>query len=150
MQGERIVDGVTDAPALQMILELVTPRYPNGVLMENVIVGPVDRRRANIGLSLESRRIARRVFLSGLGPSREVGQFGQQDSRLQGIQSTVGAHLFVVVLARSSMEPQPPEPLRQRVILGDHQAGVSPGAQVLGRKEREGSHGAQLSRGSPL
>ena len=100
VQGERIVDRVTDAARLEVRLQIVAPRHANRVLVEDRLVGRIDSRRTDRRIPLEGLVVVRRVAGARGAPLGEVRKLGQQHRRLQGVEPAVESDFVMeVVLA---------------------------------------------------
>ena len=64
-------------------------------------------------------------------------QLGEQHRGLQRVEAAVGADFIVEILPGSAVQPEPPEPLGQRIVLATIMPAVAPGAQVLAGEEGE-------------
>ena len=69
----------------------VAPRHPERVLVEDVLVGRVGPRRADVRMAGEGLGVARRVTRARRAPLGQVRQLGQQHGRLQRVQPAVEA-----------------------------------------------------------
>ena len=150
MQRQRVVDRAADPLGLEVRLQLVPPRHPDRVLVEDVLVGRVDGRRAHVGVSGERLGVAARALGPGAAPSLEMRQLGQQHRGLERVEAAVVADLVVMILPGAAMQPEPAQPLGQLVVLRDHHPAVAEPAEVLAGEEREGADGAELARAAPL
>ncbi len=81
--------------------------------------------------------IPRRQGAAPPGPLAEPRQPRPEDGRLQLVEAGVHAGLLVMVAVGLSAVAQPPDPCRQRAIVGDDGAAVTERAEILGRIEAE-------------
>src|SRR5207253_7109913 len=105
--------------ALEVRLQLIPALDAQGVLMKDVLVHRVHRRRPDGGEIGKRARVIRRVLASRRRPRRKVRQLREQDGRLERVEARVGAHLVVVVLLRAAVEAELPEALRKGVLRRD-------------------------------
>src|SRR4051794_19008309 len=149
VKGQRVVDRMADALGRQKRLELVTPGDLDGVLVKNVVIRGIHSRWADVRVTGEGCRVACGVLLAGLIPGVQVRQFCKEYGRLQRVQPAIGPDLLVHILARTPVQAKAAQPGCQGIILGYHQTCVTPGTKILGWKERQGAHGAELARSAP-
>ena len=94
-----------------------------------VLVRRVGARRADVRMAAEGLGVARRVARAGRAPLGQVRELGQQHGGLQRVEPAVEPDLVMEILPGAAVQPEPPQPLRQGVVLGDHHAAVAEGAR---------------------
>jgi hypothetical protein len=150
VQRERIVDRAADPLGLEVRLQLVPSRDPDGVLVKDVLVRRIDRRGTDVGVAGEGRGISPGPLAPRPAPALEVRELGQQHRRLQRVEPAVVADFLVMILPRTAVEAELAQPIGQRVVLGDDHAAVAEAPEILAGKERERAHGTELARYAPL
>ena len=150
MERQRVVHLVADPARLEVREQRLAAFGPDGVLVEDVLVGRIDRRRGHAGQAGERLGVLRGDFAPAGAPRGQVRQLGEQHRRLDRVEPAVEADLVVVVLAGAAVQPLAAEAVGQRVILRHHHAAVAPGPEVLRGEEREGPDRAELAGGAPL
>ena len=117
--------------------------------MEDVLVREVRGWWYDVRLPGKRRRVPGRSFPTGLAPAGQVGELGEQNGRLEGVESAVRPNLLVMVLLGTAVQPERPEPRRQVILLGDHHPPVPEATQVFTRKKREGTAPAEFTGHPP-
>ena len=112
---------------------------PDRVLVEDVLVGRVHLRRADLRVAREGVACSGAALRwRGVAPLGQVGQLGQQHRGLQRVEPAVGAHLVVEVLPGPAVQPEPPRAARPARRPGSPSCPPSPQAPrfLLGKNER--------------
>src|SRR2546426_1601943 len=93
VQRDRIVDRAADALGLQVRLQLVAPLDAQRVLVEDVLIRGIDRRRLHLRQAGQRPGVIGRMLAAPGGPGREVRQLGEQHGRLEAVEPRVRADL---------------------------------------------------------
>jgi len=155
VQRHGVVDGVADLLILQVINHTVARGGAAGRVRDADDVLVVDHpvpgrhvRRDDGGVVGESFVVVGGVVAASLVPVFQVGQFGEDDGGLDGVESEVPPDVLMVILWFGAMIAQDGEHVRKFFVVGDDHASVADRAEVLRREEREasaGAHGAGLA-----
>src|ERR1051326_5086751 len=103
VQAKRVVHRTSDAAGLQVGSEGVPLCRPDGVLVENVLVGGVDGGRCDMRVALKARVVPERLLPARGAPGGQEWQLGQEHGRLQRVESAVGTDFVVMVLLAAAV-----------------------------------------------
>src|SRR5687768_12193793 len=131
VKRERIVDGISYPPLLQMLLKSVTPLGAKCVLVVDGDVRGIDGGSANT-IEIRERSVIERCIATARGtPAFEMRQFREKHCRLESVQSAVVTDLVVMIRLHPAVYAEPPKPHRKVFILCHHHPAVAESAEIL-------------------
>lgn len=147
MQGKWVVNHVADAELVEMFFEGVALGGEDAVLVENGCVFGSDVGCGDVGKVLQGGVVAGGVLLACARPGFQMGNFGEQDGGLEGIEAEVSADDGVKVFGVGAVATNGAQTAGQAGFSGDDQAAVAGSAEVFAGEEAKAAGGAEAAGG---
>lgn len=153
VQGRRVVDRGGDFPRFQKGGEGISSFSVSTTETDRVLVKHVggvfgDDRRDNLRHPCEELIVTLGGRLPGVGERVQISEFDSENRRLNGVEATVQADLFVPILLTGSVVSQLRHPLVHGRIVRQNSAAVSVTTQILGREEGQRADATDVPHGT--